>query len=312
MRTTRVDGGLATLAHGQHGVVGRGQLRALGLEVTGIDSRVRRGALIPIHRGVYAVGHARLTAHGRWMGAVLAAGRGAALSHRSAAGFWRLLPPPSSAPEVTSPRSRRPRPDLHCHRSLLPPDEVESVDGIPVTSPSRTLFDLAAIVAGRQLERALSEVDVLGLTSRVSLPQMLGRYPRRRGSTRLRTLLEAGGPGGVTLSELEERFVAFLDRHGLPRPRLNADLGLRGRFFKIDCLWDEERLAVELDGRGAHGHARAFERDRERDRILLAEGWRVARVTWRQLHEEGDALASDLGRMLAVGAASADALPLPA
>ncbi len=172
------------------------------------------------------------------------------------------------------------------------------VDGIPVTSVSRTLFDLAAVQTERQLERAMNEAKVRRLTSRLSLPQLLERYPRRRGAVNLRGLLGSKRPGGITRNDFEERFVAFLDANGLPRPRLNATLAIRGRFFEPDCIWDEQRLMLELDGREVHGTDEAFESDRERDRILLVEGWRSTRVTWRQLRDEPAAIAADLRRLL--------------
>jgi hypothetical protein len=140
----------------------------------------------------------------------------------------------------------------------------------------------------------MTEAEVRELRDRVSLPMLLERYPRRRGSRWLRALLASEEPGGITRNDFEELFVAFLDEHGLPRPRLNATLALRGRFLKPDCLWRKQRLVVELDGRAVHGTEQAFESDRQRDRILLAEGWRWARVTWRQLRDEPAAVADDL------------------
>jgi hypothetical protein len=180
----------------------------------------------------------------------------------------------------------------------LPGDEIGEVLGIPVTSLSRTLFDLASVLSRHQLELALNEAEVQGLTDSLSLPDLIARHPRRRGMANLRALLKLKAPAGITRSRLEERFVAFLDAHGLPRPHLNADLALRGRFFEVDCLWRSQRLAVELDGRGFHDTDRAFEKDRERDRILIAEGWRVTRVTWWQLEEEAGSVAADLRQLL--------------
>jgi hypothetical protein len=198
-------------------------------------------------------------------------------------------------PEVTRPRSNRHRSGLVAHRSVLPEDEVTIVDGIRVTSPFRTIFDLAgALPTMRQLERAMNEAEVRQLRGRVSLPVLLERHPRRRGSRRVRALLASKEPGGITRNHFEELFVAFLDEHGLPRPQLNVTLALRGHFFEPDCMWREQRLVVEPDGRAVHGTEQAFERDRQRDRILLAEGWRWARVTWRQLRDEPAAIADDL------------------
>jgi Protein of unknown function (DUF559) len=295
-----LDQVIAGLAEKQYGVVARWQL----LERAGrgaVDGRIARGTLHPIHRGVYAVGHRVLSVEARWMAAVLSAGKDAVLSHRAAGRLWGLLPRSTVWLEVTrasGPSGGRGR--VIVHRSALPPDEVVVVDGIPTTSPFRTLFDLAAALPMRRLERAFNEIEVRGLTDRLSIPELLERYPGRRGSVALRALLATNAPGGVTDGELEERFDSFLDTHGLPRPRLNADLALRGRHFRPDCLWREERLIVELDGHAAHGTRRAFERDRERDRILRAEGWQVVHITWRQLRDDAAAVAADLRQMLRV------------
>jgi very-short-patch-repair endonuclease len=147
-------------------------------------------------------------------------------------------------------------------------------------------------------ERAFHETEVRRLTSRVSLRQLLSRHPGRRGATTVRSILASREPVGITQNEFEELFVAFLDEHGLLRPRLNATLSIRGRFLRPDCMWQEQRLLVELDGRDVHGTNQAFEGDRQRDRVLLAEGWRSTRVTWRQLRDEPTAIAADLREML--------------
>jgi len=168
------------------------------------------------------------------------------------------------------------------------------VDGIPVTSVFRTIFDLAAVLDLRGLERAFHEAEVRGLTDRVSLPVLLERYPGRRGTRNLRAILGSEEPVAITRNDFEEAFLALVEAYGLPRPRMNADLALRGRFFEIDALWEEQRVALELDSRGVHGTKKRFETDRQRDRILVAEGWRTMRVTWRQLQEEPAAIAADL------------------
>jgi very-short-patch-repair endonuclease len=184
----------------------------------------------------------------------------------------------------------------------LPDDERAVVAGIPVTSVPRTILDFAATEPEREVERVLNEAEVRGLTDPLSVPDLLERYPRRRGSAVLRRLLaDEVQAAGITRSALEEGFVALLDAHGLPRPRFNADLAVAGRFISVDCLWPEERLIVELDGRATHGTAKAFESDRERDRILLVDGWRVVRVTWRQLRDREAAIAVDLRSALAQG-----------
>jgi very-short-patch-repair endonuclease len=286
------------MAGRQHGVVARWQLLAAGVGSRAIEVRLDRGSIHPLHLGVYAVGHRALDVKGRWMGAVLAAGRGAVLSHQAAGQLWGIVPRRPAIPEVTRPGKFRPRPGILCHQTTLPADEVGEVDGIPVTSVSRTLFDLAAILPPRGVERAMGETEVRGFTDRLSLPDLLDRYPRHRGTATLRRLLAARTPGGITRNDFEELFVAFLDAHRLPRPRFNATLPVRGRLLEVDCLWREELFVAELDGRAVHGTDRAFENDRQRDRILLVEGWRSTRITWCQLRDEPAAIAADLRELL--------------
>jgi very-short-patch-repair endonuclease len=188
---------------------------------------------------------------------------------------------------------------IKAYRSPIPADERTSVDGIPVTAVSRTLFDLAAVLTGPRFENAMNEAEVLRLTDVLSLADLLERYPRRRGSAALRALLrDREALRGIARSDLEERFVALLAEAGLPRPRLNAHVAVRGRFFEVDCLWPGRRVIVELDGRVVHGTDRAFEKDRERDRLLLVEGWRATRVTWRQLRDDAPAVLADLRKLL--------------
>lgn len=140
---------------------------------------------------------------------------------------------------------------------------------------------------------------MLRLTDGLSVPDLLERYPRRRGSAALRALFrDRTAVRGITRRELERRFKAVLDGTDLPRPRRNAHVSVRGRFFEVDCLWAEQRLIVELDGWESHGTDLAFEKDRERDRLLLVEGWRVTRVTWRQLRDDAPAVIADLRRLL--------------
>jgi REase_MTES_1575 len=193
---------------------------------------------------------------------------------------------------VTSPWRRTRRAGIRFHCSVLPPDEVTANGGVPVTTAPRTLFDLAGMVPYRQLERAVNEAEVRRLWDPVSLHDLLARHPRRPGAAAIRTVLAAGA--GVTRSELEDRFLDFLQASNLPLPPTNLPLQVGGRWIEADCVWRDQRLIVELDGRAAHDTSAAFERDRYRDRALVAAGWRVIRVTWRQLRDEPEALGRDL------------------
>lgn len=296
------DRALGELAKRQHGVVARPQLLELGLSRRAIAGRIERGLLNEIFLGVYAFGARRITQKGRWTAAVLAAGDGAVLSHGSAGRLWRLLPPVPERIEVTCPTGRIVRrKGIVSRQSALRDDEWLRRDGIPATSPVRTIFDLAAVLKMRELERAFHEAEAREMTDRVSLPMLLERYPGRRGSRNLRALLEAGQPGGITRNDFEEAFLMLVDRYGLRRPRMNADLAIRGRFFEIDALWERERVAVELDSRSIHGTRKKFESDRHRDRILVAEGWRTMRISWLQLQEEPEEIVEDLKQALGQG-----------
>jgi very-short-patch-repair endonuclease len=297
-RERGVDQVIGELAGRQHGVVARWQLERSGIGRGAVDGRVGRRVLIPLHLGVYGVGCRPSTVEARWIAAVLACGPGAGLSHRTAGQLWGIVPRGGSAPEVTRPGFFRQRSGIVCHRSELPPDERGEVRGIPVTSVPRTLFDLAGMSSMRELERAFHEVETRELRDALSLPHLLARYPRRRGAANLRALLRSQMPVGVTQNDFEELFVEFLDEHGLPRPRLNGTLPVRGRLLKPDCMWPERRLLAELDGGAVHRTKHGFESDRQRDRLLLVDGWRSMRITWRQLRVERAQIAADLRELL--------------
>jgi len=288
------DRAIADLAGRQHGVVARRQLAALGLGAKAIDYRLRAGRLHTVHRGVYAVGHTVLTVDGTWRAATLIT-EDAVLSHGSAAALWGIRPANRSAVEITTPRSWKDRARLEVHRMTLRADEITTHDRIPVTTPARTLLDLAAVLTPQQLERAATEAEIRRLGSPTSLADLVARYPTRKGTAALRKLIAARDIGrNVTKQELELRFLAFLDTHGLPRPKINH--AVAGK--EVDCFWAEQQLIVELDGFATHGTRRAFEQDRARDRALLLAGYRVTRITWRQLTEQPNALATELTTLL--------------
>jgi very-short-patch-repair endonuclease/predicted transcriptional regulator of viral defense system len=286
---------VAALAARQHGVVTRSQLASLGLSDAAIDHRIARAGLHRIHRGVFAVGHRAITREGAWMAAVLAAGPGAVLSHRSAAALWGIRDTSRREIEVTSPRQCR-RPAIEAYHVRLARDEATTKRGIPVTTPARTLLDLAAVVDEAELEHAFDEAEFRRLTSPTSLGALVARYPTRRGTKAIRRVLANHERNGetVTRSRLERRLLALLDAHDLPRPRINRT----GKHGELDATWPEQRLVVECDGFAAHGTREAFERDRARDRALLVAGWRVVRVTWRQLTQDSETIARDLTAIL--------------
>jgi len=283
------DRAVSELARRQHGVVGRAQLVALGLSLAEIDGRVRRSRLHRVHQGVYAVGHLALTRNGRFMAAVLACGDGAALSHFSAAVLWRILDDRGQSIHVTAEKERKCRGAV-VHQAPLEGERLLRF-GIVVTTPARTIVDLADVVQRRRtLERAIDEAEYLRLDWSEAAPRH-----GRKGSGLLSSVLAVHEPGSTrTRSELEEQFLAFCDRHRFPRPEVNVVI----EGYLCDFVWREQRLVVETDGRRAHGTARARQRDPIRDADLQIAGWRVMRITSVRLFREPDAVADQLKRLL--------------
>jgi hypothetical protein len=282
----RTDARIAHIAGRQHGVVARRQLIAEGLSQRAVDRRIALGRLHPIHRGVFAVGHPIVSREGRWMAAVLAAGDGAVLSHQSAAALRGIRPTARERIDVTTPKRMHAPAGIQMHRAILAADEVTVFNAIPVTTPARTVFDLAATLTKRQVERAVNEAE------RLRLPISLDRYR----STVLREIAE-DRRDDYTRSELEERFLAVLDARGLPAPRSTPRSNSRAASgSRRTASGDHGGLIVELDGYESHSTREAFERDREGDWRLQAEGWRVVRLTWRQLNTSAvEELLSGLG-----------------
>jgi hypothetical protein len=293
------DFGIARLAGGQHGIVARSQLRTLGLSAAAIDHRVRSARLHRIHQGVYAVGHRVLTVEGHWMAAVLAAGAEAVLSHGTAAAAWELRPAGAGAIDVTVPGDpgRGRRRGLRLHRSTtLTPDETTAHRGIPITTPVRTIIDLATTIKGRPLEHALDLAEQHGLVDFAELRGAIEAHPTRPGSPSLQAMLSRYTAGAVfTRSELEERFLALCDDHGLPRPNVN----IRIEGSEVDFAWRDARLIVEVDGYAYHRSPSAFEDDRARDFALTVVGWTVLRFTWAQITGRPGWVAAAIRRRLA-------------
>jgi len=255
-RRTTADNGpsvdvlLARLATRQSGVVSRKQLAALGFERNEIGWRVTSGRLIRIHQGVYAVGHADLSDRARCIAALLAVGPGASLSHRTALALHRLIPSMPQLIEVTLTQRRpRPRAGIKIHHAAKLETTIK--DGLPVTTPLRSLQD-----AGDR--RAWSEALYLGLIDR--------------------TQTEAE----PTQSELEDALLPALAKAGIPKPSTQHQLGP----YRVDFYWPDYKLVVETDGWQKHGHRVAFEEDRARDAHLQATGHRVLRFTWNQVIDE--------------------------
>jgi very-short-patch-repair endonuclease len=286
---------VAELAARQYGVVSVDQLRRLGVSEDAIRARVEAGRFHRLHRGVYSVGHAAPPPEGRSLAAVLALRRGtpssggsllgywgAAVSHRSAAWLWGLLPLPQGRCDVivagNGGRSRRSGMRVHRSRSLLPAD-VTLCRGIPVTTPTRTIADLreaistrrSGAISGYELRKVIRQANVLGL-------------PINAKDARVRTR-----------SDLEGDFLRLCRRHRLPLPRVNVRIGP----YLVDFLWRERRLVVETDSYLYHRGEVAFQDDHARDLELMRRGFEVLRLSELQLDEEPAQVAEVLAARLA-------------
>ncbi len=313
-QTRGIDARIAELAEGQQGVVARRQVEQLGLGRRSIALRLKSGRLHRVHPGVYSVGHRVLSQHARWMAAVLFCGSDAVLSHRSAAALWGIRAGAGSRIDITSPSKSRSHGSIQRHFSVLPADEMTGHDGIPVTTVPRTIFDLAATESSHVAEAALRRSEYHRLHDRLSLPDLLERYPGRAGSKAVRECLaRRRETTGHSRSWLEEVFLPFLDRHRLPRPQqLNAWIEVGGRRFEVDCFWPAMNAIVELDGFAAHGTRTAFRDDRFRDRKLRRGGYGCIRIAPEQLEDEPLEVAADLRSLLGGGSRTDSLLVRPA
>jgi predicted transcriptional regulator of viral defense system len=297
-----VDLEIAYLATRQHGVVARRQLLGFGLSARAVDRRVEAGRLHRLHRGVYAVGHRRLTRHGVWLAAVLACGDGAVLSHASAAALWGIAEIEQGQIHVAAVRGRGgPRRGIVVHRPRrLTDDDRAERWGVPVTAPAPTLVDLAGMIGEAGLRRAIDAADRLDLLDLPRLTALADRANGRRGIRRLRAALALHRPLPQTRSELERQFIRLCEGAGIPRPAVNVPI----RGLEVDCAWPAKQLVVELDGYAYHRGRASFESDRSRDARLTAAGYRVMRFTSRRLIAEPNAVVAELRAALAAKGAS--------
>lgn len=263
---------------------------ALGVSNQEVDRRLRVGRLHRVHQGVYAVGHRVLTVEGRWMAATLATG--GVLSHASAATAWDMLRA-DGAIHVTVPgdSGRKRRAGVRLHRSTtLEPDETTAHRAIAITTPIRTVLDVAATLNGRRLEQLLDRAERL-----IDFAELQRRMTGRPGSPSLRAVLSRYTVGTVvTRSELEEMFLRLCDEHGLPRPETNT----RIEGMECDFVWRDARLIVEVDGFAFHRSR--FAADRERDVVLTLAGWTVLRFAYEHVMRRGAWVAAAVGGRLAL------------
>jgi very-short-patch-repair endonuclease len=290
------------LAERQHGVVSRNQLRRLGMSETAIDHAVVTGRLYPNFRAVFGVGHERTGKQARMLAAVLACGEGSVVSHGTAAallGLWEHQP---DRVDVIAPIQAGRKIDGICRRHVpwpLPGD-TWAHEAVPCTSPSRTIVDVAGIVGEELLSRTVEQAAVLGVLHVARIDAILAG-PRRRGSPRLRGILEHWrrySPDTRLRSRMEAKLLPLLSKHNIPIPEINQVLVFDGEPFEIDFLWRAQRLALETDGNRFHGNPLAQARDRHRDCVLAAAGYRVPRLGWDDLRDRPEVTIAEIARLL--------------
>jgi very-short-patch-repair endonuclease len=243
-----------------------------------VTTRVKGGQLHPLYRGVYAVGHANVSLNGHFLAAVKACGLNAVLSHFSAAALYGLVRWDYRYPEVTVPGTTTKR-----HRGIRV-HRTASLDatrhkGIHITTPARTLIDLAAILDYRTLRRAVREAQRNLVTIRQILTE-LDRLGPRRGTANLTKILATGH--APTRSELEDAVLDLILAGGFQHPDVNRPLHIDNLRVIPDFRWPDQHLVIEADGAEWHDDRLTREDDAERQAILEASGERVIRVTWAQ------------------------------
>jgi hypothetical protein len=293
-QSTSVAAVIATIASKQHGVVTRAQLLRAGLSAQHVRDRVRSGALLREHRGVYRVGHRAPSVEARYIAAVLACGDDAILSGRAAAHLFGLLKGQAPPPEVSTPLKRRVV-GVGVRRGSIDRSDRTVYRAIPITSVPRTLIDLAADLPVDALARACHEAGVrFNTTPRQLAAALASRPANTAGAKNVRLIVD--GDTRVTLSALERRFLELLRHHGLPLPRTNRPAGAH----RGDCRWPDRHLTVELDSYRFHHSRHAWEQDRRRERDARARGDDHRRYTWGDVFEEPAQTVKELSDLLRI------------
>jgi very-short-patch-repair endonuclease len=303
---------IAAVARLQRGRVSHDQLRSAGIPDRTISRLAASGFLRRVHNGVFAVGHTAPAPLADETAALLACGPHAVLSHNTAARLWKLIPDGDTSIHVTIRGRHGAKPKgVHVHRtSRLNRSEVEIVEGLPVTSPARTLIDFAGDADLRTLEYAIEE----GLNHDRITERQLGLAAAgangNRGAARVRTVLAQQGEPGITRSMAERRFRELMRLAQLPQPKTNVRL----HGYSVDAYWPDLGVVVEVQSQKFHLTKAALERDTRKAARLTAAGLTVSYVTWVQMDEEPFAVVARVAQVLARAGAQAIRLrstPMP-
>ena len=291
----------AWVAHEQLHLTHRAsQANASGLTSRALTTRCKNALLHHVHRGVYLHGQPTFLPGARELAAVLACGDTAVVSHVSATALLRpdVAAAAATSTSRSSSSSDRQRVGIQIHRvDALPDADRGHLRGVPIVSPARALLDFAATATGDELERGIAEAYALRLTTEGEINETIARNPFRTGVAKLKAELAREGGPAWTQREAEQRMKLLLRQANLPTPATQYPVA----GFRADFCWPEHRLIVEVDGFQFHGHRRAFERDRKRDAAHVLAGYRVIRITWRQLDEEPLTVVATIAAALSAG-----------
>lgn len=287
-----VERKIAEQAGRSHGVITRAELLRAGVTPEQIRTRLAKGALISIHRGVFRVGHTAPSLEARYLAAVKACGPGSLIAGCAAAHLLHLARRAPSLPEVLTTHHRRPTGVVVTRSRKIDRRDATRWRGVPVTTVPRTIVDLAAILDPPDLARAFHEAAVKHRVKPEAVEAILARRHNWPGAGDLRRVL--GGDEPVNLSKLESSFIAVLRRARLPLPKTNVPAGAH----RVDCHWPAYRLTVELDSYRYHDTRHAWEQDREREREARERGDEFRRYTWHDVVERPEPMLADLRALL--------------
>jgi very-short-patch-repair endonuclease len=294
---------VAAIASSQAGLITVAQLREAGVADSTISEGAVRGRLHPVSHGVYSVGHRYLTAHARLLAATMACGPGSVVSHGTAAWLLGLRDWRPKEIDVIAPVEAG-RKIAGIRRRFVPPavgGEVWRRNGVPVTSPARTIVDCAGILDAREVSGLIEQAAVEGMLDIVAIDRILDG-PRRRGTKKL---LRALAPWrryrrGIKIrSRMEAKLLPLLTEAALPIPQTNAKLRLAGKVYEVDFLWREQKLVVETDGGRFHDNPAAGGRDSDRNHALARAGYHLPRLGWEDLRDRPDSTMREIARLLA-------------
>jgi len=283
---------MAWFATRAHGNVTRAELLGAGVSSRMIDARIDKGALIPQYEGVYRVGHAAPSREASFMAATKAGGDGSFISGRPAGHALGLVKGKVPEPQLVSKRQLTLRGLRSTRASRLAPEDTMRWKGIPITSPPRTLVDLAAVLSADALAQACHEAGVRYGTKPRHVEAVLKRKPNAKGAAKLRAIVS--GQQRVTLSKLERRFLQRLREAGLPLPQTNVVAGTR----RVDCRWPDYRLTVELNSFTFHNSRHSWEGDYQREREARDRDDEFRRFTWADVFERPDHMLRQLTKLL--------------